>query len=138
MDERVTISSTLMERRAGTILVVDDLDSLLRVLSITLQRHGHRVLHARSAAEALRLYRNHSSEIHLIITDVEMPEMRGPELIAELSRLGCSAPVLYMSGFHDHPFLGEQMAARAVQFLQKPFLPDALADKVRELLAPAV
>jgi DNA-binding NtrC family response regulator len=138
MDKRATISFMPMEQRAGTILIVDDFDSLLRVLSITLQGRGYRVLHARSAAEAIRLYRDHSSEIHLVITDVEMPEMRGPELIAELSRLGCSAPVLYMSGFHDHTAFGEQVAARTVHFLKKPFLPGALADKVRELLAPAV
>jgi PAS domain S-box-containing protein len=117
-----------------TILLVED-DAMLRRLSESaLGRAGYRVLAAADAAEALRLAREHDGEIDLVVTDVVMPGMPGPELVARLEATRPDLRVLYVSGYTDHAALRKGVSERSVSFLAKPFGLEALARRVRELL----
>ena len=103
-----------------------------------LEREGYTVLEAGHAAEALHLGQGHGGPIHLLVTDVVMPEMGGRELASRLLALHPETRVLYVSGYTEDALLRHGMREGEVTFLQKPFTPDSLARKVREVLdAPA-
>jgi PAS domain S-box-containing protein len=112
------------------VLVVDDDESVRRVLRRVLTSRGYRVIEAESGREAMEKAHSLSVPVDLVITDVVMPEMRGTELATRLREQWPELRVLYISGY------SEDMAAegRREQYLQKPFTPDALAAKVREAL----
>ncbi|MCP9473447.1 MAG: response regulator, partial [Nitrospira sp.] len=76
----------------------------------------------------------HTGPIHLLITDVVMPQMSGPEVADKLMELRPGAKVLYMSGYPDHPVFKKGDINLEANFLQKPFTPTVLAQKVREVL----
>jgi two-component system cell cycle sensor histidine kinase/response regulator CckA len=116
------------------ILLVED-DAMLRRLSeAALGRAGYRVLAAADAAEALRLAREHAGSIDLVVTDVVMPGMPGPELVARLEATRPELRVLYVSGYTEHAALHAGVSERSVSFLAKPFGVEALTRRVRELL----
>jgi two-component system cell cycle sensor histidine kinase/response regulator CckA len=98
-----------------------------------LRNHGYRVLVASNAAEALQVVREHSGEIDLLLTDVVMPGLPGPELAARLETVMPGLRVLYVSGYADDSVarLGTE---EGINFLAKPFTGDALAARVREVL----
>ncbi len=115
-----------------TVLVIDD-DDTVRALTVeTLRRRGYRVLAAASAAEARRAAREHQGRIDLIIADVVLPTTRGPALAAELVRDRPGARVLLMSGYAEGVAL-DSITERG-GFLSKPFRPDDLGRRVREVL----
>ena len=98
-----------------------------------LSSFGYVVLEANAPGAALEIVRGHEGPIHLLLTDIVMPEMEGPELASRLLALRPETPVLYMSGYAD---AAERLGlAGDRRFIQKPFTPDALARKVREALA---
>ena len=119
-------------RGMETILLVED-ERAVRSLACTLLRgRGYTVLEAADPAEAVRIAEREGSAIHLLLTDVVMPGMRGSELAMRVLPLCPSAEVLFMSGYPDDEGLG--LGSHAVHFLPKPFTPDSLARKVRETL----
>ena len=101
-----------------------------------LVRHGYRVIEARNAGEALLTCEQKDDAIHLLLTDVVMPQMSGKQLADRLAPLRPDMKVIFMSGYTDGVLVGQ--LANGAEFLQKPLTPSALTQKVREVLdAPA-
>ncbi|MBI3470275.1 MAG: PAS domain S-box protein [Candidatus Solibacter usitatus] len=119
---------------AETILLVEDDETVRKLVHSVLTKSGYAVLPARSGEEALSMAERHAGPIHLLLTDVMMPGMSGPDLARRLAALRARIKVLYMSGYSDRFLATEDLAAPDTVFLEKPFNPVALAGKVRELL----
>jgi signal transduction histidine kinase len=120
-------------RGVETILLVEDETRVRKLIMDVLRARGYKVLEATRGEEALRLARQHGEEIDLALVDVVMPEMSGPDLVKQLDPLCPKLRVLFMSGYTDEAILHHGIA-ESVAFLQKPFLPDVLARRVREVL----
>jgi PAS domain S-box-containing protein len=123
-------------RSAGTetILLVEDEDAIRRVISLSLQLHGYTVVEAADGSEAIALCELNSPPIDLLITDVVMPLMSGPELAQRVTRARPNLRVLFISGYIDRALIHQGLRQPGTAFLQKPFTPDTLASKVREFL----
>jgi PAS domain S-box-containing protein len=117
-----------------TILVVEDEDGVRGLVCHTLRARGYHVLEAQGAEQALKLSEQHGKPIHLLLTDVVMPQTGGKELAKSLSALHPETKVLYMSGYTDDAIVRRGILEQGAAFLQKPFAPDALVRKVREVL----
>jgi PAS domain S-box-containing protein len=118
-----------------TVLLVED-DDLVRDLARRLLEHaGYRVLTARAAPEALDHVRGADERIDLLLTDVVMPGMRGPELARESTRVRPELATLFMSGFSEDALGADEAGPRGSQHLTKPFSPQALVDAVGQALA---
>jgi CheY-like chemotaxis protein len=122
---------------AGTILVVEDEPSVRAFVSMVLEARGYRLLEAASGREAIDLLHRSHDAIDALITDVIMPEMSGVEVARRVVSEHPRAGVVYMSGYADEVLRHEHAAAGAV-FLQKPFTPDVLLSRVRDVLHVAV
>jgi signal transduction histidine kinase/ActR/RegA family two-component response regulator len=121
-------------RGAETILLVEDEDQVRAVAKGILSRAGYRVLEASNPGEAIALCEQHPAEIHLLLTDVVMPRMNGRQLAARVALLRPAAKVVFMSGYTDDAILHNGVLDAGVSFIQKPFTPDSLNRKVREVL----
>lgn len=117
-----------------TILVVDDERMVLKLVGRILRLHGYAVLEAHRGAEALRICQEQRGSIHLLLTDVLMPEMNGRTLAEQVIAQHPHIQVLYMSGYTDGVFIAPFGSKTEVAFIQKPFEADALIHKVREVL----
>ena len=127
------------ERRAicegeEIILLVEDEDVVRDLASRILRDYGYEVLEARKGEEALVISELHQGPIHLLLTDVVMPEMSGRELAQELNPLRPAMKVIYMSGYTDDAVVRHGVEESEMPFLQKPFVPDDLVLKVRNVL----
>jgi CheY-like chemotaxis protein len=125
-------------RGGETVLVVDDEAAVRSAVREILQATGYLVLEAGSGEEALRIYAGQEGPIHLLLTDVMMPEMSGPDLAQRLARMRPEMRVLYMSGYSDDALIRRGVVAPGTAFLQKLFTPDTLAHKVLEVLDAAL
>jgi len=123
-----------IHRGSETILVAEDEDGVRKVVVEMLQQRGYHVLAAPGGIEALDLYNSLDQQIHLLITDVVMPKMSGSELADHLRSRQPSLRVLFVSGYTDSNIVHHGVLDSGTHFLQKPFTPDALARKVREVL----
>ena len=126
--------------RAGgeTVLLVEDEPGVRSLARRALQRFGYRVLEAGNGQEALMVARQFENAIDLLLTDVVMPEMGGRELSQVLKRERPTTRVLYTSGYPDTAGLQEEVQEAVVAYLPKPYTPEELAQKVRDVLdAPA-
>jgi len=119
---------------AETILLVEDEAPVRSLIRSLLSKSGYHVLEARDGEEALLLGERFSGQIHLVLTDVVMPKMGGPELAERLARVRPQARVLFMSGYTDDTVVHHGVLRSGMAFLQKPITPAALARKVREVL----
>ena len=117
-----------------TILVTEDQNNVRRLVSRMLRGFGYHVLEAANGEEALAAAAAHAGPVHLLITDVVMPEMSGRELGAELKRLRPEIRVLYMSGYTGNAIARRGLLEEGVAFIQKPFTAESLAGKVRDTL----
>lgn len=120
---------------AGTVLLVEDEDSIRALLSHTLKKQGYSVLQAGNGSEALKTAEAFDGRIDLLITDVVMPYMGGKELAARLLALRPDLKVLFMSGHTEDTILLDGIEQEAAAFLQKPFMPAHLARRVQAILA---
>lgn len=123
-----------MPRGSETILLVEDEESLLRLARHALGGCGYTVLAASNSDEALSLCAKHQGPIHLLLTDVVMPGLGGRQLAEQVIALFSQIKVLYMSGYTDDTVVRHGILHKQVNFLQKPFSPAALAQKVRQVL----
>lgn len=116
-----------------TILLVDDEESVRAVVTKILTRHGHTVLEAEHGADALRLAAGHEGKIDLLISDMYMPGLRGPEIVEKLRPSRPGIPVLFMSGYADED-VARSGVAPGTRFLRKPFTVQELSEAVRQAL----
>jgi two-component system cell cycle sensor histidine kinase/response regulator CckA len=125
-----------LARGSETILVVEN-EEAVRVLAGTiLRRCGYDVLEAQSAGDAFLLCEQHSTTIHLLLTDMVMPRMNGRQLAERLLVIRPEMKVLYMSGYTDDPVMRLGVRDATIAFLQKPITPESLTRKVRQALGP--
>lgn len=126
----------LIAKRGGveTVLVVEDEEAVRKFVRKILENSGYQVLEAINGDEALTMIDKHGPKIDLVLTDVVMPKVGGPELIARLRETNPGSKVLYMSGYTDRTVPLEQDAGAA--FIQKPFTPAQLGQKLRDILYP--
>jgi CheY-like chemotaxis protein len=117
-----------------TILLAEDEEMVRNLACESLRMHGYTVLEAANAGEALSICQRHEGSIHLLLTDVVMPQMNGRELAAQLARMRPDMRVLYMSGYPDQSIVHHGILDGDIAFIGKPFTPDALALKVGEAL----
>jgi CheY-like chemotaxis protein len=117
-----------------TILLVEDEPMILDIALNVLERQGYRVMAAATPSEAIRLAQEHAGKIHLLMTDVVMPEMNGRELTKNLMSLYPDIKCLFMSGYTAEVIAHHGVLDEDVQFIQKPFSVQSLAAKVREVL----
>jgi PAS domain S-box-containing protein len=117
-----------------TILLVED-DDMVRAISRTILRQaGYTVLEAADGEGALRICREHEGMIHLVLTDVVMPRMSGRATADQLRQLQPNLCVLFMSGYTEEAIVHHGVLHEGVNFMEKPFTPDTLTRKVREVL----
>src|SRR5207237_3483258 len=117
-----------------TILLVEDEGAVRDLTRRCLESTGYRVISAENAEEAIELAAEHAARIDLLLTDVVMPGASGPELSRRLLERRPDVRVLYVSGYTDSAMASEGILDSGVSFLQKPFTPEALARKVRDVL----
>ena len=127
-------ASIEVPRGSETVLVVEDEDTVRAVLRRTLHRHGYSVLEARNGREALQILDQHPGSIHLVVTDVVMPEIGGPELLERTADRHPDVRALFISGYTEQTMLRRGVLSGRLAFLSKPFTPEALARKVRDVL----
>jgi PAS domain S-box-containing protein len=121
-------------RGKETVLLVEDEEQVRAVVLSVLRRQGYKVIVAQHAGEALLLCEQHPEPIHLLLTDVVMPQMSGPELAKRLVATRPEIKVICMSGYTDDSIFRHGVLEAGVAFLQKPVTPGTLAKKVREVL----
>lgn len=118
-----------------TILVIDDYDSVRIAIGMILERRGFSVLSADGPPAAVRIWAQHRSKIDLLLVDISMPGLSGPELVSELLNEGPAVPVIFATG------TGEEQARIATKnishpmILQKPFSQDLLVETINDALA---
>jgi PAS domain S-box-containing protein len=117
-----------------TVLVVEDQGEVRRLIRTILQSYGYHVLEAETGTEALRLAEEHSSEIDLLLTDVILPGMNGRTLSEHIRVLVPKLKILFMSGYPEDVISRRGVLEQDVAYLPKPFSPESLAVKVREVL----
>ncbi len=122
-------------RGRETILLVEDEATILRMTETMLAYHGYTVLAASTPREAIRLAEEHDGEIHLLMTDVIMPEMNGMELAEKLARLYPAMKRLFMSGYTADLITHHGVIDDGVNFIQKPFTMHDLAARIRDALS---
>jgi signal transduction histidine kinase/CheY-like chemotaxis protein len=124
----------VVARGSETVLLVEDEDGVRKLARLVLQERGYKVLEARHGGEALLICEQYDGTIHLMVTDVVMPHMSGRQVAERLQTLRPEMKVLYLSGYTDDAIVRHGVLEADTPFLQKPFTPDNLALKVREVL----
>jgi CheY-like chemotaxis protein len=117
-----------------TVLLAEDEEGVRKLTRLVLEKNGYRVLEARNGEHALAVCRQHRDKINLLITDVVMPIMSGPQLAERLTAEWPGTKVLFLSGYTDDAIVRHGILEGQAPFLQKPFSPAALAQKVRDVL----
>ena len=123
-----------VEKGHETILLVEDEAAILKMTKTILERLGYNVLAASLPGEAISLAREHVNEIHLLMTDVVMPEMNGRDLAKNLLVMYPGIKRLFMSGYTANVIAHQGVLDEGVHFIQKPYSMQDLALKVREVI----
>ena len=117
-----------------TVLVVEDDTEVRRLIREILSARGYRVLESTKGEDAVRMVRSFADPVHLVVADVILPETSGPEVVRRVKEWKPGIRALYISGYTHDAVLRHGLMESGVTFLSKPFLPEALARKVREVL----
>ena len=123
-------------RGSETILLVEDEEGLRELIAELLAENGYHVLAAESPAKAIETAEGYGGHIHLLLTDVVMPQMNGRELARRVKEGRPDMPVLYMSGYTEDAIANRGVLEPGVSLISKPFTQESLARKLRELLDP--
>ena len=127
--------SSRVSPAATNILLTEDQPEVQSIARAILTRHGYTVLPAASGEEALRILGEHPDRpIHVLLTDVVMPSMSGPDLARRVRSSRPEVAVLYMSGYTDDAIVRQGVLEAGVAFIQKPFTPDGLLRRIRDVL----
>jgi two-component system cell cycle sensor histidine kinase/response regulator CckA len=118
----------------ATVLVVEDNDQLRLLARLALEVHGYTVIDAAGGELALEIARQHLGAIQVLVTDIQIPGIRGPELAARIASLRPGIKILFMSGYLGGAMADHDDLAPEAAFLEKPFSIEAFARKVRQLL----
>jgi len=129
-----TIERDQNVRGNETVLLVEDEANVRKIVRINLEKRGYRVLEASKASEALLIAEKDSKSINLLLTDVVMPEMSGPELVVTFRQLYPKVPVIFMSGYNEDELLRYGIGRGEEILFQKPLDFELLMAKIRELL----
>jgi PAS domain S-box-containing protein len=121
-------------RGSETVLVIEDDQRVRALVERILSRLGYRVLLAAAGQDALPLVHAHPGLVDLVLSDVELPDLRGPDVVAHIRDCSPRVKVVFMSGLTREGLVGTGLLAEQVAFIQKPFLPEVLARTVREVL----
>ena len=134
--EVLTAAPSAIESRQNseTILVVEDEEVVRELICAVLRDAGYFILSAHCPSEAIRVVQQHGVPIHLIVTDVVMPEMHGPALVRALAALQPQMKTLFVSGYSENDISDQGVIDRNLQVLQKPFKPQTLVQRIREIL----
>jgi PAS domain S-box-containing protein len=122
-------------RATGTVLLVEDERSVRGLAADVLRQQGYTVLEATDGAEALQAALKHSGKIDLVIADVVMPNMSGGVLAERLRAVWYNMKILFTSGYTDDAIVHQGVLADGVEFIEKPFSPGALVEKVKQVLS---
>ncbi len=117
-----------------TVLIVEDQSQLLELSKTVLEGYGYKVLSAQKPGEAILLCMACKGNIHVLLTDVIMPEMNGKELRAKIETIVPGIKTVFMSGYTADIIAERGVLEKDVEFIQKPFTPYALAEKIRQVL----
>ncbi|MCF7910502.1 PAS domain S-box protein [Candidatus Pacearchaeota archaeon] len=117
-----------------TVLVVEDEPAILEIAKISIKNHGYRVLAAKTPSEAITIAKSKNETIDLLITDIVLPEMDGKKLEKLLKNIFPNIKVLFMSGYTENVIMKRGLLRENINFIQKPFSLNSLADKIREVL----
>ena len=129
-----TVEAAPDAQRPGTILLVEDDASIRAVTRRLLETGGYTVLEAATPSKARDFAEHYAGPIHLLLTDVVMPEMSGPQLAALIREQRTDLPVLYMSGYADDAIVHHGRLDPGAEFLPKPFTPESLLRRVQQAL----
>jgi two-component system, cell cycle sensor histidine kinase and response regulator CckA len=119
---------------ARTILLVEDEAFVRDVACEVLSRAGYRVLKAGNAKEAVKIFREHAGEVHLLLTDVVLPDRNGRDLATELATLGDGVKSIFVSGYAENSITKRKLKQPGWFYLPKPFSVVSLLQKIREVL----
>lgn len=139
VEDQVTASKTLRAHRQApqgneTILLVEDEPALLALSRHILHKQGYKVLEATQGEKAIKIAEQHEGKIHLLVTDVVMPGMSGRQIAERITVQRPEIKVLYLSGYTNDAVVRHGVLQSDTAFLQKPYTPSTLAQKVREVL----
>ncbi len=129
--QQITIES---DDKAGTVLVVDDEGSLLRIVRASFEEDGMEVLLASDGIEALQVFRKHLDRIDLVLLDLTMPRMSGVEVLDEMQKICPDVLVLLTSGFSEDEVMDRLADRNVAGFVQKPIQFHALRERVRKII----
>jgi DNA-binding NtrC family response regulator len=121
-----------------TVLLVEDEQAVRRATAEFLGLQGYTVLEAKDGVDALSVAKNHASTIHLVVTDVVMPDMSGGQLAKELGQVRPDAKLLFVSGYAGKTVLDHNVVDLETNFLQKPYTLKQLSLKIRAALDPTL
>ncbi len=127
-------ASAPLARSSETILLVEDEPAILKIAAQMIEGLGYTVMKASSPAEALRLAKTHADHLHLLMTDVVMPEMNGRDLAKKILAIQPHLKCLFMSGYTADVIARNGVLEKGVHFIEKPFLKHTLAAQIREAL----
>jgi CheY-like chemotaxis protein len=130
-----TVPKRNVTQDTATVLVVED-DPAVRAMAVSVvRRGGYEVIESASVGDAVEKAASHGAPIDLVLTDVVMPGMNGPEVFARISALHPEARVLYMSGYSDNVIARQGVLEEDIDFIEKPFTVNGLLEKVVEVLS---
>jgi CheY-like chemotaxis protein len=130
-EERTAVRAVL---GSETVLLVEDEEGVRKLIKTLLQQGGYTVIEAQNGSEALAIFQTHADRIQLVVSDIIMPQMSGPELVQYLTALRPGLKFLYISGYTDDSIIQDGLLDAETRFLQKPFTSGNLLSKVREIL----
>ena len=118
----------------GCVLLVEDEEMLLELLKTLLEENGFKVFQARDGEEAVRVYKKHRNEIDVVLSDMGLPKMGGWEAFQKMKEINPDVQSILASGYLDSGLRGEMIKAGAVDFIQKPYIPEIILERIRGII----